>query len=500
MFTLPFILVHIGLLIGVLSVVLFLFNKRKSSKQKQYNLQAIFDSIWDAILIADTNRIILDCNPAFEKLFGYQLEELKGKKTDILYADLFGFNEIGKTLDRKSRQKNESHSIPYKTKSGDVITCEVSSFPMNDSTTDKHLGYIGIFRDITEQKLAEIELKKLYKGIEQSPATVIITNHLGTIEYVNPQFSKITGYSGKEVIGKNPRILQSGQTPDKVYNDLWDSLKNGKTWKGEFINRNKNGTIFLFSESISPIMDEINGGITHFIGVGEDITSRHENEKKIEQALKEKTVLLSEVHHRVKNNLAIISGLLEMQTMKTPELSEILNLSQNRIHSIAQVHELMYQSNNFSQVNLGDYINEMSKTISFSYNSEQLNVQVKVSAAHLELNVNQAIPLGMMINELITNSYSHAFKGLKEGIITIQIEQLDGTISIKYSDNGKGIPNLKSFADLNSHRSLGIELIEILSAQLNAFDQVLRGNEGFLYSFKFKIAQDAKGSSANQLI
>jgi PAS domain S-box-containing protein len=126
------------------------------------------------------------------------------------------------------------------------------------------------------------ELRKLSETVEQSPVTVMITDKKGTIEYVNPSFSEVTGYSAKEAIGQNPRILKSGNHPDSFYKDLWDAILSGKTWRSELLNRKKNGEEFWESASISAIKNE-QGAITHFVAVKQDITDR----KRAEQAIME---------------------------------------------------------------------------------------------------------------------------------------------------------------------------------------------------------------------
>ena len=140
----------------------------------------------------------------------------------------------------------------------------------------------GVVQDITDRKRAESELRKLSRAVEQSPASIVITDREGGIEYVNPKFCALTGYAFEEVRGQNPRVLKSGDMPDEAYRQLWATLTEGKEWRGEFHNRKKNGELYWESASISPIRDA-GGNTTHFIAVKEDITER----KKSESALRE---------------------------------------------------------------------------------------------------------------------------------------------------------------------------------------------------------------------
>ncbi len=141
-------------------------------------------------------------------------------------------------------------------------------------------GTVCVRTDITQSKQSEIELRKLSRALEQSPASVIITDTNGTIEYVNPRFEQITGYTSKEAIGQNPRILKSGSKSQEEYKHLWDTIKSGKEWRGQFHNKRKDGSIFWESASISPIRGE-DGSVTHFIAVKEDITDRKRAEDQL---------------------------------------------------------------------------------------------------------------------------------------------------------------------------------------------------------------------------
>ena len=171
----------------------------------------------------------------------------------------------------------------------------------------------GTFMDITERKRAEEGLRKLSLAVEQSPASVIITDVQGNIEYVNPKFTEITGYLFEDVRGKNPRILKSGETPAEGYRDLWATISSGREWRGEFHNKRKDGGLFWERAAISPIRDAA-GAVTHYIGIKEDITAQKALEEQLRQSMKMESVgrLAGGVAHDFNNMLGVIIGNAEM--------------------------------------------------------------------------------------------------------------------------------------------------------------------------------------------
>lgn len=188
---------------------------------------------------------------------------------------------------------------------------------------------------------------------------------------------------------------------------------------------------------------------------------------QIKASLKEKEILLKEIHHRVKNNLQVISGILDIQNfnIKEPEIKAILNEGQNRIQSIALLHKTMYQNQNFNAVDFEQYLNELithSKQSNYSLNK---NIDIKVKVNSVQLEIDYAVPLGLIINELINNAYKHAFNDIENGSITIMLEELaKNNYSLLFKDNGNGFP--ENF-DVNKLNSVGFELINGLTKQLN---------------------------------
>jgi len=167
-----------------------------------------------------------------------------------------------------------------------VIEGERRPFDLRVAKLDEtHI--LAIIRDLTEKQKTDLELRTISQAVEQSPVTVIITDRDAHIEYVNPKFSELTGYTESEVLGKNPRILQSGHTPEKVYRELWDTVTAGKEWRGIFWNRKKNNELYCEQASIAPVKDE-EGCILRYIAVKEDISKQKQQEEDLRRILREK--------------------------------------------------------------------------------------------------------------------------------------------------------------------------------------------------------------------
>lgn len=207
-----------------------------------------------------------------------------------------------------------------------------------------------------------------------------------------------------------------------------------------------------------------NESVEGYVIVASDISSEKEAQQKIAQSLKEKEVLLAEIHHRVKNNLAVISSLLQMQIWESENESAVsaLQQSQLRVRSIALVHEKLYQSKSLSHIDFDKYIRDLLDAVSNTYLTDESRIHIKTDLEEVVLNINQAIPCSLLLNELVVNSFKHAFGDEEEGVIEVSMNRLkDKKISLQVSDTGKGFPEEDS-----DFKSLGMSLIETLSQQI----------------------------------
>lgn len=233
-----------------------------------------------------------------------------------------------------------------------------------------------------------------------------------------------------------------------------------------------NCEVKYLSLSVSPF----NSSDSHnsFLCILRDITAQKTNELEIIKSLKEKEVLLKEIHHRVKNNLQIISSLLSLQSnyIDDTKAKDMFLKSQNRIRSMSLIHEKLYQSHNLSEIDFSDYVHELSNYLAISYNISSNQINFAFDVDEIVCHIDVAIPLGIILNELITNSFKHAFNKIEKGEINIIIKKEENRLILRYKDNGSGLP---SDFDPQNIITLGFSLITNLTEQLNASLTIFKG-------------------------
>lgn len=221
----------------------------------------------------------------------------------------------------------------------------------------------------------------------------------------------------------------------------------------------------------------------------QDITENKKQQHKIGASLKEKEILLAEIHHRVKNNLAVISGLLELESMRSRNPEHALQESRGRIKTMAMIHEVLYQSNSFSEVNLSQYMHQLTDYIGSTYVGQRDHITFQTKFDSVKLSMNQAVPLGLILNEVLANAIEHGFGKANEGEIHIKLEDLGKEVSLVVQDNGKG---LSEEFDFESSESVGFTIIKALVKQLKAKVKIKNKN-GVGFRLKFP-KSDASGS------
>jgi PAS domain S-box-containing protein len=331
----------------------------------------------------------------------------------------------------------------------------------------------GIAHDITERIQHEEQIKEQtakLKAIFESGSQLIWTiNRNRQITSFNKNYAnavfRLYGFYPEE--NKSIRELSDGATA--AYQPFWDE-KYDRVFSGtpaEFSTEriNTDGSKVFRQYVLYPIKNN-EGEVIEVSGMGIDITENKLYEEKITQSLKEKEVLLKEVHHRVKNNMQVISSILNLQSSYVTDqyALSLLKESQNRIKTMAYIHEALYQNKTFSSINFSEYISTLTNNILQSYAASIQKVRLVTDIQKIILNLDMSIPAGLIINELVTNSIKHAFTGSNEGNILINLHTKDNTLFLEVSDTGKGFPKDIDFKNTNS---LGLQLVNTLVEQLN---------------------------------
>ncbi|MGC8604142.1 MAG: PAS domain S-box protein [Desulfomonilaceae bacterium] len=294
-----------------------LYQALRSSEERFRQVSANAEEwIWEV----DQDGMYTYSSSAVQKILGYSIDEVVGKK---YFYDFFLPEEREKLKELAFSEFAEKRSFSQfinrnLRKDGAIVTIESSGVAIFDQQGEM-IGYRGVDKDITEQVRAEAERLRLVTAIEQTAATVLITGVDGTIEYVNPAFERITGYTSGEVVGKNPRILQSGKHDRAFYLDLWKTISGGKVWTGRLINKTKDGALVYKDGSIAPVRGS-DGNIVNYVQVTQDVTKIVELQNQLVQAQKLEAIgtLAGGIAHDFNNILFAITGFTELAMMDLP--------------------------------------------------------------------------------------------------------------------------------------------------------------------------------------
>jgi len=529
---------------------------RELAESRSY-INNIVNSMTDILIAADLDGMIKTVNKAAVELLGYDENELIGQALDTVLtpeeAAKFkgaGFSELAAKGAVRGVEKI------YLTKDGSEIPVLSSDSVMHDDKGDIQ-GTVCVAQDITERKLAEEKEKRYVYGLTFLSETamsfvkfppeddihhfigqklwelvghpIAITSYDKLAEHFHARallgfgkgFSILTKLLEKTPIGMSVRMestakerlareslakfdadlheLSSGMIPKKISDAVKRSLSVGAIYVGGFFAEGElfGSVAIIMPEGVELPNREI---IETFINQAAVALRRRQAEERIKTSLAEKEVLLKEIHHRVKNNLQVISSLLNLQSGYISDISalQMFKESQNRVRSMSLIHEKLYQSKDLARIDFAEYIKDLANYLFRMYRRQAYNAKIRIDAEDVSLDIDTAIPCGLIVNELISNSLKYAFpteneasvkRRESEGEIGVELRSNDDHLMLIVSDNGIGLPEDLDFRETES---LGLQLVNTLTEQLEGNIELIRKG-GTTFKITFKKPKNEKG-------
>jgi len=445
------------IVVGLLIVLLILIWNRSAIRESEQRFKDFSNVASDWFWETDEKNRFSYFSDQFEIITGISPDTLLGKKREDSRPSGIDDKAWQALLDNMAAHRNFRYvTFSRQRPNGEDIWMRVSGMPHFDNSGHFN-GYRCTGTDITKEKQEEQELRKLSHTLEQSPSMIFVTDVEGNIEYINPMFTKISGYAADEVIGNNPRILKSGETPLDIYADLWRTIKSGHDWRGELKDRRKDGSTFWAYAIISPVKNE-KGEITNFVSMHEDITQRkeieireHKAKKQAEMANRSKSELLANMSHELRTPLNAIIGFSDSMKQETfgpvgsdknrEYLDDIHHSGQHLLELINDILDVsaieagaleLHEEN----VNLIDVVEVSGRLIRARAEAGQVSVTPSIDPE-----IPWIYADARRVKQVFLNLLSNAVKFTPEdGEITVNAWlNDDGSLAVAVADNGIGM-------------------------------------------------------------
>ncbi|EKQ55265.1 MAG: PAS domain S-box [Methanobacterium sp. Maddingley MBC34] len=464
----------------------------RALEESEAKYRTIFENISDVFYQTNMEGIITEISPSIERYSGHNPEELIGQPVEMVYLNPDDRKHLLTAIDKKGEVVD--YELQLKTKTGDLIYASTNAHFLLDSH-NQPIGVEGLLRDVSQRKKAEetlidtkrrlriaLDLAKmgsweydvesdmftfddqfysLYRTTAEKEGGSQMSSKTYAAKFIPPEEASV-------VAEEIERVLS---TDDPNYsNEIEHVIVRADGEKRVIVVRNG-------------IEKDEYGNTIKILGVNQDITELKKAQNEINKTLKEKEMLLKEIHHRVKNNLMVISSLLNLQSkyIYDEEARDIFRESQNRAKSMALIHERLYRSTDLKRIDFGDYIRTLSNDLYHTYMPEKSRININMDLENLMVDINTTVPLGLIVNELITNSMKHAFKE-GEGEINIIFHKKGDEFTLIIGDNGVGLP---ADLDFRNTETLGLQLVNNLTAQIDGAIELERSH-GTRFKITFK--------------
>jgi len=438
------------------------------------------------IVVWDSQFRITRFNHAFESLLGRTAGEVLCQTLESLFPPARQQFEMEKILGTLESEQLRSVEVEIQPIDGPIRTLLWSTASIFDKDGKTPIAAIAQGIDITERKRAEEVIRASearYRQLVENANEAIVVVQDGLLKFVNRTTIEMMGYSEEELISRPfPGFIHPDDREMVVEN--YRRRTGGETVPSRYVFRSlaRDGGVKWVEIGAVLIDWEGRPATLNFLT---DITDRRKADESIQVSLREKEVMLQEIHHRVNNNMQVISSLFRLQAGKTanPEYREILKEGQTRIRAMSLVHEKLYRSSDLSKISLGDYIQSLASHLFYVFLSDPDRIRLETDFEEVSLDINSAVPCGLILNELISNSLKHAFPEGRKGMIRIGVRPgPDDTIIIRVADDGIGFPkNL----DFRQSENLGLQIANLLVGQLEGTIELNREN-GTAFTVTFR--------------
>lgn len=442
-------------------------------REQRQATELLLTSTAEAIFGIDPEGRCTFANPACARLLGVRGEQ-----------ELLGL-DMQTLIDLPGRDGKPWHrdDVTLRRADGSSFPAEMWSHPMRRD--DRVVGAVVTFVDISVRKAAEralVQERNFSSAVlGNAGALIVVLDREGRIRRFNRAAERLSGRSFTEVEGCFPwDTVLPPEEAEAIRRNAFDPALTEPApevshYTNEWIDTDGKRHWIEWTNSV---LHDAQGRMAHMVSIGVDISERRAAAEKIRVALHEKELLLQEIYHRVKNNLQMVVSLLTLQARNTdhPQAREALGDSARRIRSMALVHEQLYQSGDLSEINFGSYIGQLIHQIESTYEDAARHVRIRTEVASVRLGIETAVPLGLIVNELVTNAHKHAFPAGRSGSIGLRLATLPGgELELSVSDDGVGLP---AGIDPEQSRSLGLRLVSMLAAQLHGELTLSRPPEG----------------------
>lgn len=485
-----------------------------TESEKRYRM--VFKNSLDGIMLTNPNGEILKVNSAGCRILGWNEEEIRALgRNGIVVND----EKLQVALQKREETGSFSGELTFLHKSGRHIPVDLTSSIYINDKGERRTSLI--FRNISDRKekerllqeqvkmrtaIMEVGqqavqsegLEEFYQLLVEKIDDLLEAHTVQLLQFVDRDNATVLADSSRgnmhadlSPVGdlyriNEPQILEADQLQSISFGLQDVNYSVGIIVPGE---SNPFGFLVLHFKEDKMMRESTRlflKAVSHLIGI---TVARKQAELELKESLEEKKILLSEIHHRIKNNLAVISGLLELQASEVEDekVQFVLHDSQQRIHTIATIHEKLYQSENIAEMGFASYVDELLQSIQTTYDYKNRQIRFQTNIEDIDFDITEAVPLGLILNEMVSNAYKHAFQGQEEGTITINLtkDADNGTVAMRVADDGKG---LSENFDLKQNNSLGMKLISSLTRQLDGtleFNNLHWGCE-FIVTFKQK--------------